>query len=58
MVKILFEFFYPAINYHRRHCGPRFACGELAIYQLNASACAASDGGNYKAVASSFANLR
>jgi hypothetical protein len=46
-MKILLEFFHSAIDYHRRHYDPRFACGELAIYQLNASARAASDGGNY-----------
>jgi hypothetical protein len=47
MVKILLESFHPAINHHKRHYDPRFACGELAIYQLDASARAASDGGNY-----------
>jgi SLT domain-containing protein len=51
MIKVLLEFFHSAINYHKRHYGPRFACGELAIYQLNASARAASNGGNYQAVA-------
>jgi hypothetical protein len=57
MVKILLKFFHSATNYHKRYCGPRFACGELAIYQLGASARVASNGGNYKAIASSFANL-
>jgi hypothetical protein len=47
MMKTLLEFFHSAINDHKRHYSPRFACGELAIYQLNASARAASDGGNY-----------
>jgi hypothetical protein len=47
MIKILLESFYSAINDHKRYYGPRFACGELTIYQLDASARAASDGGNY-----------
>jgi hypothetical protein len=47
MVKTLLESSYSAINDHKRHYGPRFACGELATYQLGASARAASDDGNY-----------
>jgi hypothetical protein len=47
VVKILLESFRPAINDYKRHYGPRFACGEFAIYQLGASARAAFDGGNY-----------
>jgi hypothetical protein len=46
VIKILLESFHSAINDHKRHCGPRFAYGELATYQLGASARAASDGGN------------
>jgi hypothetical protein len=56
-MKTLLKFFHFAVNYHRRHYGPRFTCGELAVYQLNASTRAASGGGNYKAVTSNFANL-
>jgi hypothetical protein len=47
MVKTLLGFFRHTINDHKRYYGPRFACGELATYQLDASARAASDGGNY-----------
>jgi hypothetical protein len=47
IIKTLLESFHPAINDHRRHCGPRFACGKLAIYQIGVNARATSDGGNY-----------